>query len=263
VAVDEFGLAQACMGVACADINRDRQPDLFITNFSRESNTLYLSLPGGFYRDATQLAGLREPGYDPLGFGTQFLDADRDGWHDIVVVNGHIDEFEGELFQMKAQCFQGHPDGHFTELFAAQAGELFDLPRLGRGMALLDWNRDGRTDFVATDLEGAVLLAVNQTESPFRSLRLRLVGTQSSRDAIGARVIIVEPSSDEHVYQLTAGDGYESSNERVLEICPGAVERISRVEIRWPSGNVSVTTDVDISGDWLAIEGQQDWIRRR
>ena len=262
VAFDEFGLAQACMGVACADINRDRQPDLFITNFARESNTLYLSQPGGFYHDATQSAGLREPSYDPLGFGTQFLDADRDGWYDIVVVNGHIDEFEGELFQMKAQFFQGHPDGRFTELFARQAGELFDVPRLGRGMALLDWNRDGRTDFVATDLEGPVLLAVNQTESPFPSLRLRLVGTQSSRDAIGAKVKIVEQSGEERVYQLTAGDGYESSNERVLEICLGAVERVDRVEIQWPSGTISVTSNVVLSGDWIAIEGRRDWIRR-
>ena len=262
VAFDEFGLAQACMGVACADVNRDRQPDLFITNFARESNTLYLSQPGGFYRDATQFAGLREPSHDQLGFGTQFLDADRDGWYDIVVLNGHIDEFEGEQFQMKAQFFRGRPDGRFTELFARDAGELFDVPRLGRGTALLDWNRDGRTDVIATDLEGPVLLAVNQTESPFQSLRLRLVGTQSSRDAIGAKVTIVEQSGDERVYQLTAGDGYESSNERVLEICLGAVERVSRVEIRWPSGNVSVTSDVILSGDWIAIEGKRDWIRR-
>ncbi len=262
VAFDEFGLAQACMGVACADINRDRQPDLFITNFARESNTLYLSQPEGFYRDATQFAGLREPSYDPLGFGAQFLDADHDGFYDIAVVNGHIDEFPGEQFQMPTQFFHGHPDGRFTELFARHAGKLFDVPRLGRGMALLDWNRDGRTDFVATDLEGPVLLAVNQTESPFQSLRLRLVGTQSSRDAIGAKVKIVEPSGDERVYQLTAGDGYESSNERVLEICLGAVERVSRVEIRWPSGNVSVTRDVILSGEWISIEGKQDWIRR-
>ena len=262
VAFDEFGLAQACMGVACADINRDRQPDLFITNFARESNTLYLSQPGGFYLDATQAAGLREPSYDPLGFGTQFLDADRDGWYDLVVVNGHIDEFEGELFQMKAQFFRGHPDGCFTELFGRQAGELFDIPRLGRGMALLDWNRDGRTDFVATDLEGPVLLAVNQTESPFQSLRLRLIGTQSSRDAIGAKVTLVEDTGDERVYQLTAGDGYESSNERVLEICRGAVERVRQVEIRWPSGNVSATSDVVLSGDWIVVEGKPDWIRR-
>ena len=73
---------------------------------------------------------------------------------------------------------------------------------------------------------------------------------------------IVEQSGDERVYQLTAGDGYESSNERVLEICLGAVERVSRVEIRWPSGNVSVTSDVILSGDWIAIEGKRDWIRR-
>ncbi len=256
VALDVNGLAQACMGVACADVNRDRRPDLFITNFARESNTLYLSQPGGLYQDQTQTAGLRKPSFEPLGFGTQFLDADRDGWFDLVVMNGHIDEFVGEPFRMPAQFFRGQPNGRFAELKGTEAGSLFEALRLARGLARLDWNRDGRTDFIATDLEKPVLLAENVTVVPNHSFRLKLAGTLSSRDAIGAKVTVVVNPGDERVCQLTAGDGYESSNERVLEIGVGSAESVARVEIRWPSGTKSSFSNVQCNQNWFAIEGR-------
>lgn len=262
VALDFNGLAQACMGVACADVNDDGRPDFFVTNFAKESNTLYLSQPGGLYQDATQLAGLREPSFDPLGFGTQFLDADHDGRFDLAAVNGHIDEFVNEPFQMKAQFFRGLPNGTFAELFASDAGALFDRLRLGRAMAILDWNRDGRTDFVATDLQGPVLLAENQSQPRGPSLRLKLIGTRGSRDAIGAKVKVFLSSSEVRVYQLTAGDGYESSNERQVEVCPGASRTIDRLEIHWPSGDVSPTQPVPADGEWTVIEGRPAWLRR-
>ena len=255
VAVDLNGLAQACMGVTSADINRDGQPDLFVTNFARESNTLYLSQPGGLYQDQTQRAGLREPSFDPLGFGTQFLDADNDGWHDLVVANGHIDEFVNEPFRMRAQIFRGHSDARFTELKAEQAGPLFDVPRLARGLALLDWNRDGRLDFVVTDLEQPILLGTNATENRNCSLRLRLIGTESSRDAIGAKIRVLVTAGDERVCQLTAGDGYESCNQRMITIGLGETSSVSRIEIRWPSGNRSQFEQVACDQVWLAIEG--------
>ncbi|HEY0981173.1 FG-GAP-like repeat-containing protein [Schlesneria sp.] len=262
LALDEHGLSQACMGIACADINRDRQLDLLVTNFAKEANTLYLSNQDGFYRDATQAAGLRQASFEPLGFGTQFLDADQDGDFDLIVMNGHIDEFKGEEFQMKPQIFRGEPGGRFTELTAGTAGSLFDVPRLGRGMASLDWNRDGRTDFIATDLQGPVLLGVNRSESPYRSLRLKFVGTQSSRDAIGTKLNAILASGMIRSWQLTAGDGYESSNERVMEICVGDADRLKKIEIIWPSGLRSTFDDVPAAGEWIVIEGKPGWVPR-
>ncbi len=256
VALDANGLAQACMGVACADVNRDGRPDLLVTNFAKESNTLYLSVPGGLYQDLTQRAGLREPSFEPLGFGTQFLDADRDGWFDLVVANGHIDEFVDEPYRMKLQLFRGEPDGRFTELLAPQAGSLLDELRLARGLARVDWNRDGRVDFVTTDLEKPPLLAENVTESPNHALRLKLVGTQSNRDAIGAKVRVIVDSADERVCQVTAGDGYESSNERIVDLGVGHIENVSRIEIGWPSGATSRFESVSCQDTWLAIEGR-------
>ena len=261
VALDLNGLAQACMGVASADINRDGQPDLFVTNFARESNTLYLSQPGGMYQDQTSYASLREPSFDSLGFSTQFFDADHDGWFDLAVANGHIDEFVNEPFRMKAQFFRGQPTGRFTELTAKDVGPLFDELRLARGLALLDWNRDGQRDFVATDLERPVLLAVNTTVSANHSFRLKLVGTQSSRDAIGTKIRVVVAEGDERICQLTAGDGYESSNERIIEIGVGQCERLKLIEIRWPSGTKLQLENIGCDRVWLAIEGAADLIQ--
>lgn len=256
VALDHFGLAQACMGVACADLNRDSQPDLFVTNFSQESNTLYMSQAGGHYLDQTQSAGLREPSFDMLGFGTQFLDADNDGWYDLAVMNGHIDEFVNEPYRMRTQFFRGLPDGQFTELLGTKAGALFDKLRLGRGMALLDWNRDNLVDFVATDLEDAVLLAENRSKTSHRSLNLKLAGTQSSRDAVGARVRVTLAPGQESFAWVMAGDGYESSNERLIRVGCGDVDQVEHVEILWPSGYVSTADHVQLNRTWMSVEGQ-------
>jgi hypothetical protein len=258
VALDQYGLAQACMGVACADLNRDAVPDLLVTNFAKESNTLYLSQPGGFFQDRTQEADLRKPSFDPLGFGAQFFDADNDGWNDLAVVNGHIDEFVNQPFRMKMQLFRGHPNHRFTEIFASQAGDLFDKLRLGRGLAVLDWNRDGQTDFVATDLEDAVLLAENQSDHPHHSLQIKLVGTQSNRDAIGAKLRITVTQGDERFLQVTAGDGYQSSNERILRMGVGLLEEVEQIEIRWPSGQITRADHVRVDQQWLWIEGIHD-----
>lgn len=263
VAFDFDGLAQACMGVALADINRDGQPDLLVTNFFDESNTLYLSQPGGFYTDSTLRSGLREPSIEMLGFGTQFFDADQDGYPDLVVMNGHVDRHMKDPYEMKPQLFRGLPDSRFVELFGRDAGKLFDQPRLGRGLATFDWNRDGRMDFVATDLEGPVLLGVNQTEPTGKSIRLRFVGTQSSRDAIGTRVIVTVSDGDQRVAQLSAGDGYEASNERVIEIGVGDVNVIQRIEVQWPSGINSTGTNIATATDWVIIEGRDDWVPRQ
>lgn len=262
VALDENGLAQACMGIACADINRDSVPDLFITNFAQESNTLYLSQPGGFFQDRTQAAGLQKPSFPMLGFGTQFLDADNDGWYDLAVANGHIDEFVEQPFRMKPQFFRGLPDGRFVELFAKDVGPLFDRQGLGRGMAMLDWNRDGRIDFVTTDVEQPVTLAENQSVTQNKSLRLKLIGTRSSRDAIGAKVRIAVENRGFRYFQLTAGDGYESSNERILCIGVGLMEQLDEVQIRWPSGLMTERSHVSLNHEWLVIEGHADWISR-
>ena len=125
-------------------------------------------------------------------------------------------------------------------------------------MAKLDWNRDGRTDFVATDLERPVLLAENTTVTPNSFLRLRLTGTVSSRDAIGAKVVIAISEGDERVLLMSAGDGYESCNERCLEVGLGEEDSAGSVEIYWPSGLFSRFDNIAANQSLHAIEGQAE-----
>ncbi len=257
VALDRDGLPRASMGIASGDANRDGRLDLFVTNFSQESDVLYLSQVDGSLRDATREVGLRAATFELLGFGTQFLDADLDGVLDLIILNGHIDNFgsSGKAYRMRSQFFRGLAGPRFVELTGDQAGAFFHERRLGRGLATLDWNRDGLPDFVATFLDGPVALGTNKTQCPGNFLRLKLVGTTASRDAIGAQLRIVVTSGDERRIQLTAGDGYESSNERLVHVGLGVCDHIERLEIVWPSGTTSVFEDVAGRTTWLAIEG--------
>jgi hypothetical protein len=129
-------------------------------------------------------------------------------------------------------------------------------------MAVLDWNRDGKTDFVATDLETSVILGENNTDSPNHSLRLRLVGTKSSRDAIGTKVHVSTRGGETRRLQLTAGDGYESSNERVLRVGVGSLDSVERITIHWPSGETSHSENLSVDHEWLVIEGVSKWHAR-
>jgi tetratricopeptide (TPR) repeat protein len=262
VGLDRDGFALANMGIAQGDINLDGRLDLFVTTFAQESNILYLSQPDGSFVDSTREAELRAPSFALLGFGTQFLDADCDGSLDLLILNGHIDEFsfQGQEYRMRAQCFRGVPGAKFVELPGTQAGEFFAQPRLGRGLALLDWNRDGKLDFAASDLEAPAALGTNRTETSAHALRLKCVGTASNRDAIGAKVRVVVADGLERRLQITAGDGYESTNERVLHVGLGRHDRVARIEIRWPSGAESTYENLPVDAVWLAIEGRQSLI---
>jgi tetratricopeptide (TPR) repeat protein len=256
VGLDREGFAQACMGVASADVNRDGRVDLFVTNFAKESNTLYLSLASGGYQDETRPAGLRAPSFDLLGFGTQFLDADHDGWHDLFVGNGHIDEFShlGQDYRMRSQFFRGLPDGRFVESLADEAGSYFGEKRLSRGVALGDWNRDGLADLAVSDLDQPAALLTNRTEGAGHWLEVVCVGTTSARDAVGTRVRV---STGDGVLwgEVTAGSGYEASNESVVRFGLGTVDLVGELEITWPDGSVFTQASVAADQRWVARQG--------
>jgi len=257
LALDNTGNARASMGVAAGDVNHDGRVDLFVTNFSQESDVLYLSQPDGSYADNSAAAGLRAATFDLLGFGAQFFDADLDGLLDLVALNGHIDNFTSAAdgHRMRAQFFRGLPGPRFGEVGADRAGSFFGVKRLGRGLATLDWNRDGLVDFVATDLEAPVALGTNRSQRAGQALCLKLIGATSSRDAVGARLRIVRESGSELWRHVTAGDGYESCNERLIHVGVGQVDRIERLEIDWPSGRSSKFEHVSCGTQWIVVEG--------
>jgi len=256
LAYDFSGKSLAGMGIATGDANGDGRVDLFVTNYLKELNTLYIQQDDGFFEDKTEDSGLASASYHKLGFGTQFLDADLDGWQDIVVVNGHVDDFSsrGDPFRMRPQFFQNLGQGQFHELSAEQVGPWFDKQQLGRALTRIDWNRDGLPDFAVTHLDTPVSLLENRSTKVGNFLSLQLRGVQSARDAIGA-VVTVKAGSRSWTQQLTAGDGYFSSNHRVLTFGIGQASSISSIQVRWPAGTTQEFKPDSIDGHYLIIEG--------
>ncbi|TXT36400.1 MAG: hypothetical protein FD138_994, partial [Planctomycetota bacterium] len=261
-AFDLGGKAQASMGVAADDADGDGLTDLFVTNFYNEYNTLYRQLPGGVFSDVSNVARLKEPSLAKLGFGTQFIDGDLDGWPDLVVANGHVDDFRshGIPFRMQAQYFANLGGGQFTELPAQQLGDYFQQELLGRGLARIDWNRDGREDFVVSNVNSPVCLVTNQTVETGHFLALQLRGVESNRDAIGA-VVKVTVGRRTRTKQLTAGDGFQASNHRQLLFGVGDSVTVDELSVRWPSGREQSFRDVRIDTEYLLIEGRTDVAR--
>lgn len=255
--VNEDGLPEACMGVAVGDANGDGRMDLFVTNFYDESNTLLLQESNSLFVDATRQSGLHSPSLKMLGFGTQFVDGELDGQLDLLVANGHIDDLSdiGVPFKMPAQYFSNRGDGRFEAVAAPTAGRYFESNRLGRAMARCDWNRDGAEDVVITHLDGPAALLTNETSNVGRSLVVKLVGTTSNRDAIGTTVT-VHAGDTPLVRQLTAGDGFQASNQRQLTFGLGRQSQVGRIVVQWPSGVKQEIEDVPAGIELLIVEGR-------
>ena len=256
LAFDYDSRGQACMGVAVDDYNGNETLDLFVTNYFEDSNTLYeMAEAGNLFEDKTRERKLRTPSFSFLGFGTQFLDADLDGRPDIVLTNGHIDDFthENKPFRMRPQFYANVGD-EFVEIKPPADSVYMNKQQLGRGLARIDFNRDGRCDFAVTHLDSPAAIAKNTTQTDANWVTLRLVGIESSRDAIGTTVTVASKNGS-RTMQLTAGDGYQATNERVLNFGLGQADNISRVVVQWPSGvrqtltRVSVRTEITLRED--------------
>jgi hypothetical protein len=188
------------------------------------------------------------------GFGTQLVDLSLDGWSEIVVLNGHIEDFRYRdvPFQMRAQVFLGG-GGRFEEMDGRNVGEYFERAQLGRALAALDWNRDGRPDLAATHLDSPAALLLNHSPPPGGFLKVYLVGDASSRDAIGTVVELRTAAGRTLRKQLVAGDGFHASNERVLHFGLGSAAGIAELRVRWPSGKEQ---------GWSGLEADREIIVR-
>ncbi len=260
------GVAEAGMGIACGDVNGDGHLDLFVTNYYQESNTLYLGRGAGFFEDATRRAGLHIVSLPFLGFGTQFLDADLDGDLDLVIANGHVDNPPGDPkpYHMRPQLFRNDGTGRFQESAAQSLGPYFEAAHLGRALAKIDFDGDGLEDILVSHLDAPVVLLKNTTQRPGNSLTLRLRATGAPVDALGTTVIVAAGKKTWQ-RQLTAGDGYQASNERQLVFGLGRHSTIDRLQIHWPSGHEQVFTDVAVGQTLEIIEGEapQPIVRKR
>lgn len=236
-ALNELGYAQAGMGVIAADFDRSGTADLFLTHFYGDTNTLYLnrsSVASCMFEDATRRSALGPPSRSKLGFGTVAADFNQDGWEDIAVANGHVDDRTWmkipQPFRMTAQLF-ANDSGHFHEV-SESAGEYFGQPRLGRGLAVADLNQDGQDDLVfSNQLDDAALL-YNKSQTKYSTARLKLIGKESLREAIGATVTV---HTNRSLYRHVVGGGGFQSTSSTDVVIPMEINE-QTADIVWPGG---------------------------
>lgn len=236
LAYNEDGRAQAGMGVDLGDYDNDGRLDIVVTNFSHDYNTIYRAAGGGWFLDESFAAGVAEPSYPYLGWGAGFRDLDRDGWLDLVVLNGHVyPEVEGGVtesgYAQRGLVFRNRTDGAFDEAPPTALG----VPRVYRGGAFADYDDDGDIDLLATVMNGAPALFRNDTDTGFAWAGFRLVGRESPRDGVGTRLVLTGNDVSRVAEARAAGSYLASSDPRVF-FGLGADPGPFRVRVRWLSG---------------------------
>jgi hypothetical protein len=239
IALSTEGKARAGMGVDVGDFLNSGGRGLAITNFDNEMIGLYREVKPGSYEDVSLQSGIGLASKNSLGFGCAFLDVNLDGWLDLVVANGHIDEtvrnIRGNVgYAQPPQLFLNNGKGVFHDL-AGEAGAQFVQSKVGRGVACGDFDRDGDADLLITTNHGPAYLYRNDQSSGNKSVRFRLVGTKSNRDAIGAEVRI-ESGGVAQSRLVKSGSSYLSQSELPVTFGVGKQDLVERVVILWPSG---------------------------
>ena len=251
------GKARAGMGVDVADFENSGHAGIAITNFDNEMIGLYRAAGKGYVDVATQ-SGVGMPSKDKLGFGCLFLDADLDGALDLVAVNGHIDETVRNVrhvgYAQPPQLFLNEGRGIFRDA-SDDLGPDFKQPRVGRGVAYGDFDRDGDVDLLLTTNNGPAVLFRSDQLSGNRSIRLRLTGTKSNRDAIGASVRIFQGQSSQS-RMVKSGSSYLSQSELPLTFGLGKSDRVDRLVIYWPSGTTEEYKDLASGRTYDCVEGK-------
>ncbi len=251
------GKARAGMGVDIGDFENSGKPGIAMTNFDNEMIGLYRAVRPGAYDDISIPAGIGLPSRNTLGFGCGFLDANLDGALDLAVANGHIDEtvrnIHGNVgYAQPPQLFLNQGNGKFRDV-AAEAGGGFDQPKVGRGLAYGDFDRDGDLDILLTTNNGPAFLYRNDQLAGNRSIRFRLVGTKSNRDAIGATVRIFYDGQSQS-RAVRGGSSYLSQSELPVTFGLGQRDKIERATIEWPSGRTEEFKDLVAGRTYECIE---------
>jgi hypothetical protein len=252
------GRARAGMGVDVGDFRNSGHFGVAITNFDNEMTGLY-DFGGKTYEDVAAQAGVGLASKNSLGFGCSFLDANLDGWLDLVVANGHIDEtvrnIRGNVgYAQSPLMFLNHGNGTFRDA-AAELGGGFEQPKVGRGLAYADFDRDGDLDVLLTTNNGPAYLYRNDQLAGNHSVRFRLVGTKSNRDAIGA-VVRVTSTGLTQSRMVKSGSSYLSQSELPITFGLGKHDRVEQVVIVWPSGRTEDYKNLGAGRSYECVEGK-------
>jgi hypothetical protein len=241
-ALDGNGRDQAHMGVAIGDYDNDGRDDIHITNFADDFNVLYHNQDGTSFNDVSFRAGVAQVSIPFLGWGTDFLDYDNDGWLDLLVVNGHVypmaDQSDWNTTYAQRSLLWRNLEGKRFEEIGAAAGPAVTAPRVARGSAVADFDNDGGIDFVVNAIDGAPLLARNEGSGRGHWLTVRLVGDPARkcpRDAIGS-VVFLTAGGRRQRGEVASGRGQVSQSDLRVHFGLGSATEITSLDVRWANG---------------------------
>jgi hypothetical protein len=259
IAFSADGKARAGMGVDAADFDNSGRTGVAITNFDNEMIGLYRALGNGTYEDIATQAGVGLPSKTTLGFGCMFLDGDLDGTLDLVAANGHIDDtvrsIRGNVgYAQSPQLFLNSGKRTFRDV-TSELGDAFRQPKVGRGLAYGDFDRDGDLDILMTTNNGPAYLYRNDQLVGNRSIRFHLVGKQSNRDAIGAAVRIYYEGTMQ-TRLVKSGSSYLSQSELPVTFGMGKRDKIERVVIQWPNGRTEEYKNLAAGKTYECVESE-------
>ena len=259
IAFSADGKARAGMGVDVGDFENSGRFGVAITNFDNEMIGLYRAPGNGGYEDIATQAGVGLPSKTTLGFGCLLADLNLDGALDLLAANGHIDDtvrnIRGNVgYAQPPQLFLNNGKGQFTDITSQLRGE-FQQPKVARGLAYGDFDRDGDLDILLTTNRGSAYLYRNDQLAGNRSIRFKLQGTQSNRDAIGATVRI-ESGGVSQIRMVKTGSSYLSQSELPVTFGLGKRDKVERVVIQWPNGRTEEFKNLAVGRAYHCVEGK-------
>ena len=263
VAYNPFGVARSGMGVDAADYDQDGWIDLFVANVDHEMYSLYHNNHSGGFDDVSLRTPIADITRLMSGWGLKFFDYNNDGDLDLIIANGHpdlaIQAHHPELRYLQPMLLFAQNRGTWTDV-SAQSGPAFSQPIAGRGLALGDFDNDGAVDVLVSTNNGAPLLLKNNAGRENHWLGLRLVGTKSNIDAIGAKVTWQSGDLTRHRSKV-GGGSYLSSHDPRMVLGLGAREQIDWVEVEWPQpgGSKQRFTGLPVDRYITLVEGHTGW----
>ncbi len=257
VAFNDDGREQAGMGSTIADYDGDGHLDIFKTNFSDDTSTLYRNNGDGTFSDVTFAAGL---GLNTkyLGWGVMFFDFDNDGWPDLLLVNGHVypevDKYKlGSNYEEPRILYHNTGAGKFEDV-SANAGAAIQTVASGRGLAIADLWNNGKLSAVITNMGARPSLLVNEAPNHNHWISFKAVGSKSNRDGIGARITL-RAGDRIIVDEVRSGSSYSSSSDMRVHFGLGLTTKIDSLRVRWPSGLIEQFADLKIDAINILKEG--------
>ncbi|MEE4379178.1 MAG: CRTAC1 family protein, partial [Candidatus Competibacteraceae bacterium] len=259
-ALNMAGQAEAGMGVDLGDVDGDGLMDIIVTHYAMETNTLYKNLGGAFFEDSTHRFALTKPSYLTVGWGVQFLDYDNDADLDIAVANGHVQEHIAEIeprlrYPQRNQLFENQANKIFREV-TEQAGATWATAKVSRGLAVADWNNDGRLDLMITNTNDKIDLLENRRSDDNHWLGIVLQGPAANRFAIGAQVTL-RAGQRKQVREVRSGGSFLAQPDLRLHFGLARYHGPVEVEIRWPDGHRQITKTDELDRYWLIRYGNQ------